>query len=39
LTGKCPVPAIALFFIDNLRIALIVLAVAYRAGQAYGFGG
>jgi peptidoglycan/LPS O-acetylase OafA/YrhL len=28
-----------LLFIDNLRIALIVLVVAHHAGQAYGPGG
>jgi peptidoglycan/LPS O-acetylase OafA/YrhL len=25
-----------LFFIDNLRIALIMLVIAHHAGQAYG---
>jgi len=28
-----------LFFIDNLRIALIILVIAHHAGQAYGPGG
>lgn len=28
-----------LYFIDNLKIALIMLVVAHHAGQAYGPGG
>lgn len=28
-----------LYFIDNIKIALIMLVVAHHAGQAYGPGG